>query len=375
MKVALLSDSFAPGVGGTEKVVYKLATLLSKEHQVMVFAPFYHQKFNDDTLPFKVVRVKSIQFTKNDCLAFPNLDKKFKRALKEFNPDIIHAHTLGAITGYAIKYAKKHNKPIISTVHTKYKYCFIEESKGLPFIPDILVKRIIKKANACDRVTSVSYSMIDELASYGIKKQVTIIRNGCEPITVLSPIKKQDNNLFNLLYVGRIVGYKNLKLSLDALYQLNKINPNFTFTLVGDGGKKGAIKRYAKKLKLQDKVMFIGQVLDSQILDKHYINSDLLLFLSEFDNDSIVVMEAVKNNLPILVLENSGASERFVDNETAFFTIKNPLEIAKKIDQIIKDKRLLERVKNSEKMVYDSWQEISEQYEQLYIEEITKKRS
>ena len=110
MRIALFTDSFLPGIGGTENVVLKLATELSKEHQVMVIAPDYHKYYNDDALPFKVIRSRSLKVSKNECWAFPGLGKRVKKALDEFKPDVLHCHTLGTMAGYANSYAKKNNK-------------------------------------------------------------------------------------------------------------------------------------------------------------------------------------------------------------------------------------------------------------------------
>ena len=107
MRIALFTDSFLPGIGGTENVVLKLATELSKTHQVMVVAPNYHKFYDDDALPFKVVRSRSIKVSKNECWAMPGLGKRVKNALDEFKPDVLHAHTLGTMAGFANKYAKK----------------------------------------------------------------------------------------------------------------------------------------------------------------------------------------------------------------------------------------------------------------------------
>ena len=125
MKIALFTDSFLPGIGGTENVVLKLAEEYSKNNQVTVFAPSYHKPYEQVLdLAFKVIRAPSIRTSKNDFWAQPHLSRTVKRALNEFKPDVIHAHTIGMMAGYANAYAKKYGVPIIYTIHTKYKYCF-----------------------------------------------------------------------------------------------------------------------------------------------------------------------------------------------------------------------------------------------------------
>ena len=122
MRIALFTDSFYPSIGGTENAVYKLASALSKEHEVAVFAPDGHNKSNK-SFPFKVFRAKSIGVTKNDFWAFPYGSKKMKYSLEEFNPDVVHSHTMGMMASFANAYAKKKGIPSICTVHTKFRHC------------------------------------------------------------------------------------------------------------------------------------------------------------------------------------------------------------------------------------------------------------
>ena len=85
MRIAIFTDSFLPGTGGTEQAVKRLATALSKTDEVMVCAPDYHTNFDDSSsFPFKVARAKSIKLTSNDFWARPFYSRKFKKTLEEF---------------------------------------------------------------------------------------------------------------------------------------------------------------------------------------------------------------------------------------------------------------------------------------------------
>ncbi len=371
MRIALFTDSFVPGIGGTENVVLRLAKELSENHEVMVVAPNYHKPYDDDALPFKVFRTPSIKVSKNECWAFPGVNTKTKKALDEFKPDILHAHTLGSMTGFAIKYAKKNNLPIIATVHTKFSYCFKQVAKFPPLV-SYLLKRIAKRASKCDAVTSVSESMRPELSSYGLKKDVIIIRNGNDSLIKIDG-DKIETAKFVILYVGMIISYKNLGFSLDSVAELKKINPNFVFYMVGRGAHEKKYRKYIKKKGLSDNVIMTGAITDRQKLKEIYLSSDLLLFTSVFDNDSLVVVEAAENGIPSLVLEGTGSSERFKDEVTGFISQPTPEAVAKKIDGLMKNRELLKKVGQNAINICIPWAKIVNEYEQLYLKEITKK--
>jgi len=113
MKIAIFTDSFLPGVGGTENAVLGLATELSKEFEVAVFCPEY--KINCNNFPFKVVRCKSIKISGNETFPLPRLSRKFKKQLKEFAPDIIHCQSISGVANAGLRYALKNKKPVLFT--------------------------------------------------------------------------------------------------------------------------------------------------------------------------------------------------------------------------------------------------------------------
>lgn len=371
MRIALFTDSFVPGIGGTENVVLKLATELSKEHQVLVVAPDYHKPYDDNALPFKVVRTPSIVVSKNECWALPALTKKVRKALDEFKPEVLHSHTLGMVTGFANAYAKKHNLPCICTVHTKFKYCFDQVAKFPPLVK-FLLRRIMKRANQADVVTSVSNSMIPELNSYGLKKPVTIIRNGND-VKEIGACQKTLSEKFTLLYVGMIINYKNLTFSLDVLKELKQINDNFVFYMVGRGSHQKKYQKYVKKLGLENNVIMTGAITDKQKLNEIYRGADLLLFTSVFDNDSLVIIEAAQNKVPAIVLENTGSAERIEDGVTGFVAKNDAKEFAQKIAKLMENRQEIALTGEKAIDICISWDTIREEYLSLYKQVIEQK--
>ena len=374
MRIALFTDSFVPGIGGTENVVLKLATELSANHQVMVVAPNYHKPYDDNALPFKVVRSNSIKVSKNECWALPGVGSRVRKALDEFKPQVLHVHTLGMMAGFANSYAKKKNLPVVCTVHTKFKYCFDEVAKFPPLVK-YLLNRIIKRASKADILTSVSDSMIEELRSYGLNKdkEVLIIRNGND-IKERKEREYKDNQKFTLLYVGMIISYKNLGFSLDVLKELKQIDDNFVFSMVGRGAHERRFRKRIKKLGLENNVIMTGAITDRQKLKEIYSSADLLLFTSVFDNDSLVLIEAAENQVPAIVLENTGSAERFVDGETGFIASADKKAFAEKIYALKKDKEQLVKVGKKSYDICISWDKIVSEYEQVYAKAIDMKK-
>ncbi len=374
MRIAIFTDSFLPGVGGTEKAVLGLANELAKNNEVVVCAPTYDKKYKDE-FSFRVLRTKSLRLTTNDYYAFPNLSKKFKKELRDFKPEIIHCQSVSPMTGFAIKYARKNNIPIIMTVHTQFRATFSRSIKS-KVIVKMLLNDIVKKLNKVDRAFTVSNDMINELKSYGFKGDVKVIKNGAtfskiENVESLKPlaIEKYDlkgaKNIF--LYVGHIVKFKNLEFTFNALKVLKDKGVEFKALFVGHGLDDNYFKSLSKKMGLENEIIFTGQITDKDLLSSLYSVGELYLFPSIFDNDPLTVVEAALHHVPSITIKDTGSSERIEDGVSGFVVENNVNAFAEKIYEVIQDKNKLREIGDeAEKRIPKLWSQTAEEYLEEY---------
>lgn len=111
MKIAVFTDSFLPGSGGTERAVYNVCkSFKNLGHEIIVFAPDYHSDWETDEI--EVYRVRSIKLNHNDMAAVVGWEyRKILKKVKKFAPDIIYYCTISMMAGCAIKIAKKTQSP------------------------------------------------------------------------------------------------------------------------------------------------------------------------------------------------------------------------------------------------------------------------
>lgn len=371
MKIAVFTDSFFPGIGGTEFAVYNLCKELKKSgHEIIFFAPDYHreQKFEE----FKVYRVKSVAVSKNDMAVLAKAE--YRRVLKlaaAFAPDIIYFCTASGMARLAVKCGKKLNVPVVATIHTKFKDAFYDSTKS-NFITNVMIKSLVKKLEKADKVTTVSYDMKRELYNYGFKGEVEVIRNGFPEITVAH--SESEKNLLtgkpaDFIFCGRLVKVKNVQFSLKALGILKReMNyTDFTFTLVGTGNYEKKLKKLVKKEGLESNVVFKGLVTDKDALNNYYRKADLLLFPSTFDNDSLVIAEAAKQRTPTLTFDDCGSCERLTNDKNGFTCERDERKFAEKIFKIINDPELYRNViEKLDTIQGGNWTEIATRYEELF---------
>jgi len=380
MKIAIVTDNFLPGIGGTEQAVKGLADELSKKHEVLVACPSYHEK-NNAVYNFKVQRCRSIKLTKNEFLPVPAFSKKFRKAFKNFMPDIINCHSILGITMFAIKYAKKHRIPVLMTIHTKYKEAFFIKFRP---IVSLFIKGIVNKLKKANNVSTVCRDMVVQLQSYGFNKHVSVIRNGSTLIQQNNLLQKAEDavKFFNitkphiLLFVGHIVKFKNLQMILDALKIVRNKRDDFIMLFVGSGLNDRYFKKQCQKMKLNDIVTFTGVIKDRNLLSGIYAASDLLLFPSIFDNDPLTIVEAAIYETPAIVLSGTGSSERIIDGNNGFIIENDVTAFAEKINFLLNNKTLLQSVgAEASKTIPKSWEETAKEYENIYTNMLNDKRN
>ena len=159
----------------------------------------------------------------------------------------------------------------------------------------------------------------DEVLAQNVETSMIIGRLRSTPVRVMSYVRcdKEIAELYGshlrpatgnggkreLLYVGRLVEWKGLKLCLKALANLPR--DQFHLTVIGDGPARRHFERTAAKLGVIEQVDFAGWRPHGEVLEA-MLRSDLLLFPSCHDEGGFVVLEALTMGLRPLVLDLGG---------------------------------------------------------------------
>lgn len=367
MKIAVFTDSFFPGWGGTEFATYYLCRdLIALGHEILLFAPDYHreQTFTE----FEVFRVKSLRFTKSDMAVLLGLEYgKILKKIKAFDPDVLYYCSATGMAKCALKLSKALKKPVVATIHTKFKEAFYNGTKSR-LIAHCVIRSLASKLNRTDRVLTVSNDMREQLKKYGCKKAIRVIRNGSET-GVNKHVFAERDGVFRFMFSGRIIKVKNIQFSIRSLGLLKRQRgfSNFKFMIAGSGNYKKALLRLARKEGVSENLEFYGYVSDKEKLSELYGKADLFLFPSTFDSDGLVICEAARQGTPSLTLKDVGAGERITDNVNGFLSDYDVQSFADRIYEIVSDTELLSRVSNNTDTVKaTSWREVARKYEQVF---------
>lgn len=329
--VCLLNDAFPPAIDGVGNVLFNYANVLHKGGvDITVSTPEYPES-NDD-YEFEVLRYPSINtIEKIGYTTGVPFEISYLAELKKKNIDIIHVHCpmtsmiLARILRDSIK------KPIIFTYHTKYDID-IRRTIREKHLQEKAIQAIVKNISSCDEVWAVSKGAAENLHSLGYTGDIRIMENGVdmpkgkvseeEILTIRKEYSLKDE-IPSYLFVGRMMWYKGIKIILDALKKLNDSGKEFKMVFVGSGIEQDDIKEYCSSLGLDERVLFVGPILDRHKLKCIFSSFDVFLFPSSFDTNGLVVREAASSGLSSVLIEGSCAAEGTIDKQNAFWIQEN----------------------------------------------------
>ena len=378
LNVCLLNDSFPPLIDGVANTVINYAeNLMAFGDKVTVAVPQYPDV--TDNYDYEVLRYPSFNTTKlvGYRAGYPFIGSAVN-AMKGFHPDIYHSHCPAASTFMSRTLRESVPAPVVFTYHTKFDIDIARALKS-HILQDMTCNAMIKNIEACDDVWVVSNGAGKNLRSLGYHGDYRVMNNGVDfprkspDPDAVKELREQyglKDGIPVFLFVGRIMWYKGLRTVLDALSALNEAGKDFRFMCVGSGQDRDDVIRYADKVRITDKCIFVDAIHDRERLRTYYGAADLFLFLSDFDTNGIVVREAAACGLGSMLLRGSAAAEGTENFRNAFLVDDNPASAAAMLTRLCYEPQMMKTVGDrAMSELYFSWTDsvriARDRYEQI----------
>lgn len=366
LKIGFFIDTFFPMVDGVVMVVDNYARRLSEIAEVSVFTTSPRKKYDDSVFPYKVIRCPKMRVPFLDYdLPLPNASKKFRNAVENSNLDIIHIHSPFGIGRAGMKYAKRHNIPVVATMHSQFKKDFIKETHNWKWLVNKLMKRIMYVFNSCDECWAVNSNVASIYYNdYGAKVLPAVHNNGTDLATIKDTSFKLDlRKKYNikddekvLLFVGRLTVLKNILFIVESLKIAKDKGLKFKMLFVGSGPDEQKLRDLIKENKLEDNILLLGKIMDRKVMAEHYALADLFLFPSLYDCSSLVQIEASSQRTPTLFLNEAATADAVTHKINGYLSSNSPKAYANEIIDIFEDKETYELVcNNAYSQLYVTW--------------------
>lgn len=318
MKIAVFTDTYLPQTNGVVAYLCDSLRLLSRDNDVVLFAPGTARLRVEQASPrMRVYWVPASPFPFYEGYRIASFDyRRLSAILKREKPDIVHAHAPVPLGLQGLLWAKRHGVPSVVTYHTHFPDYLPHLLNGR--LPDFLrsissytVRKFIKHVfGHVDAVTAPTQELCAELRSYGLRN-VVHLPNGVDFGKFCS--KPAHGRKFRaehgigdrkaLLYVGRLSFEKRLDVLLEAFRMAEK--KDRVLVIVGSGPALPKLRELASALELKG-VVFTGFVRDAGAA---YLAGDVFASASDTETFGLTFVEAMHAGLPAIGVSRLGARE------------------------------------------------------------------
>ncbi len=225
-----------------------------------------------------------------------------------------------------------------------------------------------KHSVGTDLAITLNSNVFDAVAKLGQdRNKAALLPNGIDLDEKLF-ITKPSHDKFTIGSYGRFSPEKGHDVLIEALKILNDQNVNFTAIIGGSGVGEKNLQELVIKYNLQDKVRFIGWVLDQE---KFFEQVDLFVLPSRREESPLTPLESMKYFVPVLATKNCGCVDLIKDGENGFLTeIDDAKQMAEKIKFIISNRDILGEIsKNAYQKLQKSY---SYEVFRINLEQIVK---
>jgi glycosyltransferase involved in cell wall biosynthesis len=232
--------------------------------------------------------------------------------IKKFGPDKILAAWAfpEGVMGQSI--AKKLKIPFYLKVHGSDINSNVDiESRA---------KQITVAANNSSGVLSVSEALKEKMVNMGVSpEKINVIYNGVHKDKFFPVIDDSPKN--SLLYVGNLKEEKGVVELIEGFFHITTKFPDVRLRIAGSGPMENILRDYVNKLKISNKVEFLGSV-NHEDIPKLMQQSKFVLLPSYAEGVPNVLLEAMSCGIPVVATNVGGIPEVVIEGLTG--CLSNP---------------------------------------------------
>ena len=222
-----------------------------------------------------------------------------KKAISEYDPDIIHAHDPKSAIASVIT---SRGKKIIAHIHSNHRYMRKISIKS--FIFHFYIEKMISD------MIWVSDSALNEfIFNKRINKKISsiVLRNVVNPYE-LKEIAGNDKNKysFDLIFLGRMEDVKNPLRFINIVSQVQKSKRDLKAAMIGDGALMDEVKAKINALDLGKNITIFGNLINPY---KILLCSKILVITSRYEGTPMNALESIACNIPVVSTPVDGLLE------------------------------------------------------------------
>jgi len=363
-KIKVMHILLSLEIGGAERVATDLIKKLSGNGFTFSVCTLDkigvlgHELGNDVALDC-VNRKKGLDFA---------LPMRLSRRIKSFSPDIIHMHNPTSIlygiiaaklAGTAYTIATQHGKVLNQTRNMEFIAKGISRflNKTIPVSEDVAA--YLKKVHKIkgDRIETIINGIDDNLFKKDKEKRAA----------ARSKLGITDEVVFG--HVARLSFEKDQKTLIEAFNKVVSKEKKARLVIIGDGAERSRLEELTAKLKISDKVNFLGPKRDIPL----FLNAfDVFVLSSLREGTSLTLLEAMATELPVVVTDVGGNSKVVAKDKTGILVVpQHPEEFSDAMLYLFRNpdtRQMMGRLGRERVVERFSLSKAAEKYAQIYKE-------
>lgn len=193
------------------------------------------------------------------------------------------------------------------------------------------LKKAYKNADKIAARSPILQKKIEEIIPE-IKNKTFVAYSGVkEEFIEENQTEKTLKNKIKISTVASLIKRKNIDIIIKAL---SSLSVNFHLTIMGEGKERKKLETLTRKLNLQEKVTFTGEIERNDVI-KNLKESNIFILVSDNETLGISYIEALASNNIIIAKRNDGIDGIIEDKVNGFLTDPTPSDIQFCIEQIL----------------------------------------
>lgn len=350
MNIVQAYSLFFPNYGGIEKHVYSISReLTNRGHKLSIFTTNLVNS-RPATLP-KTSMVNSIivsrhfAFTVGSITICPMAFLGPKTSSKD---TVLHVHSLNTDSLFvpSVLQASVRKLPIVVTPHFHPLRLQLESLKFKAYF-ELVAKKLLKRVDAVVALTPTEkqyYENEDIERVYEIPNGVDLSNHTVCEEKMEAFDKAHDPGKTKILFVGRTVENKNLKVIIESLPFITKDRKEILLYIVGSYTQHARqLQALVRRLGVARNVRFFFNVSEND-LPYYYEVSDLVVLPSKYEAFGIVMLEAWAHKKPVVVSNRGGMKDVVSQGGGVVMNTFKPEKWASTLIGMLNDERQLKRL-------------------------------
>lgn len=256
--------------------------------------------------------------------------KQIRKAIKEYQPDLIHAHDMRATFVSAINCGKL---PIVSHIHVSAEGNNKLSGRSIAYY---------LASNRCKHIFWVSKSAFDNYIFHShLRHKSTILYNVIYEDEVRTRSEAADNEAScDVAYVGRLSEQKDPMRLMNVLRRVVDVLPDVKVVVVGSGELEEQTRNECHRLGLNNNVSFTGFLSNPLGILK---SSKVLVMTSKREGTPMCVLEAQALGVPVVSTPTDGIKDVITDGENGFLSNEDTV-LAERIISLVSSEALFEKM-------------------------------